>query len=123
MVGAALDSPGRLWLTQINDRRLTVSPSENDGNQFSPAIAVTPVPEAITADAENRPKIAIGEDGIVHANWTQKPGGRMTDFIRYTLAPCRLSGVDKSRGTTKFPSNQWLDGLTTRHDHISKHRS
>jgi hypothetical protein len=82
-VGAALDPSGRLWLAQVKDGRLMVSHAANGGSQFTPASDVTPGPETITADAENRPKIAVGADGIVHLSWTQNLGERMTGFIRY----------------------------------------
>lgn len=82
-VGAALDPSGRLWLAQVRDGRLTISHSANGTSHFSPASAVTPGPETITADSENRPKIVVGADGIVHVSWTQNLGARMTGFIRY----------------------------------------
>lgn len=82
-VGATLDPQDRLWLTQIQDGRLTARSTEKGGSHFSPASIVTPEPETITADAENRPKIAVGTDGIVHVSWTQNLGERMTGFIRY----------------------------------------
>lgn len=81
-VGATLDPSGRLWLAQVRDGRLTVSHSANGTSHFSPASAVTPGPETITADAENRPKVVVGADGIVHVSWTQNLGERMTGFIR-----------------------------------------
>lgn len=82
-VGAALDSRGQLWLARVENRHLLVSHSADGGRSFSAPVAVTPQPEAVTADAENRPKIAIGADGIVHVTWTQNLGKPMTGHIRY----------------------------------------
>ncbi|MBI4988694.1 MAG: exo-alpha-sialidase [Rhodocyclales bacterium] len=82
-VGAALDGEGRLWLARVENRLLVVSHSTDGGRSFSPPVAVTPQPEAVTADAENRPKIAVGADGIVHVTWTQNLGKPMTGHIRY----------------------------------------
>lgn len=82
-VGAALDAQGRLWLARVEDRRLVVSRSEDGGASFGSPAVVTPQPEAVTADAENRPKIAVGADGAVHLTWTQNLGQKMTGHIRY----------------------------------------
>lgn len=83
-IGAALDAQGRLWLAQVRDGELLISHSmegKPDGGRFSAPVRVAA--EAVTADAENRPKIVVGADGIVHASWTQNLGERMTGHIRY----------------------------------------
>jgi hypothetical protein len=82
-VGAALDSRGRLWLARVENHKLWVSRSADEGKSFSAPVAVTPQPEAVTADAENRPKLAVGADGIVHVSWTQSLGKPMSAYIRY----------------------------------------
>jgi len=82
-VGAALDKDGRLWLARMENQRLVVSRSDDGGASFAAPVAVTPQPEAVTADAENRPKIAVGADGVVHLSWTQNLGQKMTGHIRY----------------------------------------
>jgi len=35
------------------------------------------------ADAENRPKLTVGDDGVVHVSWTQSLGKPMSAYIRY----------------------------------------
>ena len=82
-VGAALDAQGRVWLTRVQERRLLVSHSADGGGSFSAPVAVTPQPEAVTADGENRPKLAIGADGTVHVSWTQGLAKPMSAHIRY----------------------------------------
>lgn len=82
-VGAALDAAGRLWLARVEDRLLRVSHSADGGRNFSAPVAVTPQPEAVAAEAENRPKLAVGADGTVHVTWTQSLGRPMTGHIRY----------------------------------------
>jgi hypothetical protein len=52
---AALDAEGRLWLARVENRLLTVSHSTDGGRSFSAPVAVTSQPEAVTAEAENRP--------------------------------------------------------------------
>lgn len=82
-VGAALDAEGRLWLARVENGRLAVSHSADGGRRFSAPIAVTPQFEAVIADAENRPKLAVAFDGTVHVTWTQNLGKPMTGHIRY----------------------------------------
>lgn len=82
-VGATLDSGGRLWLARVENQRLVVTRSTDGGRNFAATVAVTPTAEAVTADAENRPKIAVGADGAVHVTWTQGLGAKMTGHIRY----------------------------------------
>jgi hypothetical protein len=82
-VGAALDSRGQLWLARVENRCLLVVRSSDGGRNFSAPVAVTPQPEAITADAENRPKLAVGDDGVVHVSWTQSLARPMSAYIRY----------------------------------------
>lgn len=82
-VNAALDGSGGLWLVHLKDGRLRISRSIDGGRNFTLLGQVADAAEAITADTENRPKIALGADGIVHVSWTQNLGARMTGFIRY----------------------------------------
>jgi hypothetical protein len=82
-VGATLAADGRLWLARVKEGNLQVAHSADEGRSFSAPAHVTPQPEAVTADAENRPKILVGADGIVHVSWTQNLGERMTGHIRY----------------------------------------
>lgn len=82
-VGAALDAQGRLWLARTENRRLLVSRSDDGGRSFTPPVAVTPEPEAIAADGESRPKIAVAADGAVHVSWNQSLGKPMSGHIRY----------------------------------------
>jgi hypothetical protein len=70
-IGAGLDKSGGLWLARIENQQLMVSRSDDNGVTFSTPIVVTPEPENIVADGENRPKIAIAEDGTVLVTWTQ----------------------------------------------------
>jgi hypothetical protein len=82
-VGATLDARGQLWLARVENRHLMVSHSADGGRRFSAPVPVTPQPEAVTADAENRPKIAVGGDGSVHVSWTQSLAKPMSAHIRY----------------------------------------
>ena len=82
-IGATLDSTGRLWIARVVDQRLVVMRSSDGDRDFVAPVAVTTAAEAVTADAENRPKINVGSDGIVHLSWTQNLGQKMTGHIRH----------------------------------------
>lgn len=83
-VSVAYDGQGRLWLARVEDRHVWVSRSEDDGARFGPAVRVTPQPEAIAAEGENRPKLAVSEDGTVHVSWTVSLPKPYTGHVRYS---------------------------------------
>lgn len=111
-VGAALDAAGQLWLARVENRRLLVSHSTDGGGSFSPPVEVTPQPEAVMADAENRPKIAVGADGSVHVSWTQSLEKPMSAHIRYarstdggkTFSPPAILNDDRQVISHRFDS-------------------
>jgi hypothetical protein len=69
-IGAGLDKNSGLWLARAENQQLLVSRSD-DGVSFSTPIVVTPEPENILADGENRPQVAIARDGTVLVTWIQ----------------------------------------------------
>ena len=82
-VGVTLDQQGRLWLAKVEDQRLLVSSSEDGGQNFSSPAVVTPDPENISADGENRPKIAVARDGTILLTWTQVLPQKYSGNIRF----------------------------------------
>lgn len=82
-VGATLDENGRLWLAKVENRRLLVSRSDDEGQTFSVPVAVTEEPEAIVADGENRPSIAVANDGIVLVTWVQSLPQKYSGNVRF----------------------------------------
>jgi len=82
-VGVAYDAHGRLWLARVENQHLLVSYSDNSGAHFSAPVRVTVAPEAIAADGENRPKIALGVDGSVMLSWTQALPQNYSGNIRF----------------------------------------
>ena len=83
-VGVTIDGDGRLWLARVENQRLLVSHSNDGGVSFSSAVVVTPVPEEISTDGENRPKIAVARDGTVLLSWTQVLPQRHSGNIRFS---------------------------------------
>lgn len=82
-VGVTLDSNGRLWLAKVEHQRLLVSHSNDGGESFSTPVAVTPEAEDISADSENRPKIAVARDGTILLSWTQTLPQKYSGNIRF----------------------------------------
>lgn len=83
-VGATLDAEGRLWLARVENQQLWVSRSDDGGQHFSQPVAVSSEPEAIAADAESRPKIAVARDGTVLLSWTQSLPQKYSGNIRFS---------------------------------------
>lgn len=82
-VGATLDAHGALWLAWVENQQLRVSRSDDDGQSFSPPVTVTPEPENIAANGENRPAIAVAKDGAVLVSWVQSLPQRFTANVRF----------------------------------------
>lgn len=107
-VGVTLDASGRLWLARVADQLLWISRSDDGGQTFSTPVAVSPEPESIAAEAENRPKIAVSKNGTVLLTWTQSLPQKYTGNIRFARS------VDGGR---RFSAPITLndDGRTTSH--------
>lgn len=82
-VGATLDGDGRLWLAKVENQRLLVSRSDDEGKVFSRPVVVTPHPENISADGENRPKISIARDGTVLLTWIEALPQKYSGNVRF----------------------------------------
>lgn len=106
-VGAALDASGRLWLAEVANQRLWISRSDDGGQHFSRPVAVTPEPEDIAADGENRPKIAVARDGTVLLSWIQALPQKYAGNIRFSRS------ADGQRFSPPITLND--DGRVTSH--------
>ena len=83
-VGVTLDQEGRLWLARVIDQRLLIFRSNDGGKYFSELATVTPVPENIGGDGENRPKIQVARDGTVLVTWTELLAEKYTGNIKFS---------------------------------------
>lgn len=83
-VGVTLDANGRLWLARVENQRLLVSQSDDGGKVFSSPVAVTPQPENISADGENRPKISVARDGTVLLTWIESLPQKYSGNVRFS---------------------------------------
>lgn len=88
-VGVTLDENGRLWLARVEDGRLLVSWSEDEGKSFSSPVVVTQERENISVDGENRPKIAVARDSAVLLTWTQTLPQKYSGNIRFARSTDR----------------------------------
>lgn len=70
-VSLTADSNGRIWMAQAKGGQVWVSFSDDNGKRFSPAVAANPTQMKVAADAEARPKIALGANGQVYLSWTE----------------------------------------------------
>lgn len=69
-ISVAADEKGKLWLVRMQDGHIRVSHSEDGGKHFSEGVTVNPQPEAILAENQNRPKIAV-RNGVIAVTWVQ----------------------------------------------------
>jgi hypothetical protein len=107
-VGVALDESGRLWIAKVENQHLLVFWSDDDGKSFSTPIQATPEPENILADGENRPKIAIANDGTVLLTWVQSLPQKYSGNVRFARS------IDSGR-TFSQPVTLNDDGRITSH--------
>ncbi len=81
---ATFDNDGRLWVAFVQNEHVYVSYSNDEGRNYSAAVAVNPVPEDAEHNGENRPKIIVDRDGTLYVSWTLKTSPRFTGEIRFS---------------------------------------
>ncbi len=83
---AAVDRSGRLWIVGKEvvqgDQFVTVKMSADFGKTWSVPKRIQAVPEPISADGENRPKIAFGTKGELYVTYTKPLAKPYTGEIR-----------------------------------------
>ena len=82
--GAAFAPDGRLWIVGLNENlQLFVQSSSSEKlGDWEPQKILNTTGDAISADGENRPKIAFGPNGWVVISYTQPLAKPYTGFIR-----------------------------------------
>jgi len=83
---AAFDPGGRLLAVTKQGDHLMLYRSADEGASWSAPVVVNAQPEAISADGENRPKVAFAHDGGVLVSWTRPLGKPNTGEIRFARA-------------------------------------
>jgi hypothetical protein len=81
-VSVAEDEHGVLWSVSMRNGHLWLARSEDGGKSFLEATKVNIVPEAILADGQSRPMIAVG-GGVIAVSWAQALPKLHTGHIRF----------------------------------------
>lgn len=85
---ATLDPQGRLWIVRTEpvdkNAHVLVQRSDDRGNTWLPSVRVTAKPEPVSADGENRPKLAFGSRSELYVSWTSPTSEKFTGDIRFT---------------------------------------
>lgn len=88
---AAVDPQGRLWIaakeTAAEGQFVTVQMSLDEGKTWSAPVRVQPKPEPVSAEGENRPKLAFGPKGEMLITWTRPLAKPYTGEIRLVRSP------------------------------------
>lgn len=74
---------GRLWVVTAHDGHVWLRHSDDFGKTLSRPVAVNAEAEAVSAEGENRPKIALGSQGAIYVSWTHPLPKPWTGFIRF----------------------------------------
>lgn len=82
-VGVAVDESGILWSARMRDGHIWVAHSDDNGKTFSEGTKVNLLPEAILADGQNRPMIAVG-GGVIAVSWAQATQKLFSGNIRFS---------------------------------------
>lgn len=83
-VSAAFDGDGRLWRVRSDGGHIVVERSDDLGASFGPAVRVNPEPEVIGTEGDNRPKIAIADDGAIYVSYTRLLDRPFSGDIRFS---------------------------------------
>ncbi len=78
------DQQGTLWVAKVQDGHLYLSASTDGGKHNSEPVRVNAVAEAIAADGENRPKIAVDKNGAIYLTWTRLEEKLFSGDIRFS---------------------------------------
>lgn len=112
-IGAAFGPDGTLWTVGLDaQRRLVLQSSADHGRQWSEPRALDIGQDSVSADGENRPKIAFGPKGIVVVSYTRPGAKPFTGDIRLlrstdggtTFAPAVTVHHDRAPITHRFES-------------------
>lgn len=85
---AAVDHRGRLWIARTEaaengNSHVVLERSDDRGVTWQPAVRVTSRAEPVSADGENRPKLAFGPRDEMYVSWTSPTSEKFTGDIRF----------------------------------------
>ncbi len=89
--GAAVDARGRIWIagkeSAADGQYVVLHMSADGGHSWSAPRRIQRAPEAVSADGENRPKLAFGPDGALYITYTKPLAKQYTGEIRLVRSP------------------------------------
>ena len=86
---AAFAPDGALYAVTKDGQHVLLHRSADEGRSWEAAVVVNAEPEQISAEGENRPKLAFDADGAALVSWTRPLGKRFTGEIRFARADDR----------------------------------
>lgn len=85
-VGLASGPDGALYAALVEHGRIQIQRSQDDGNSWQAHARVNRDAEAIAADGENHPQLAVGADGALYVSWSRRFEQRFTGDVRFARA-------------------------------------
>nr|WP_298169506.1 sialidase family protein [uncultured Pseudomonas sp.] len=85
-VGLASGPDGVLYAALVEHGHIQIQRSEDDGNSWQAHAQVNRQAEAIAADGENHPQLAVGADGTLYVSWARRFEQRFTGDVRFARA-------------------------------------
>jgi hypothetical protein len=82
-ITTAFDAQGKLWRARVEHGQIMLSYSTDLAKSFSNEIIVNSEPETISAENENRPKIAFGKSQEVYLSWTRSLEQPFSGDVRF----------------------------------------
>lgn len=86
---AAFAPDGALYAVTKDGQHVLLHRSGDDGRSWEAPVVVNATPEQISAEGENRPKLAFDADGAALVSWTRPLPKRFTGEIRFARADDR----------------------------------
>lgn len=113
IITTTFDAAGVLYAAEAKDDRITVATSRDFGRTFGDPVVLTPAPEALDANGEARPKVAIGRGGEVFVSWTRKGSAPYTGDIRFARSTDggRTFSLPVTINDDKLPIGHRFDSL------------
>ncbi|HLD65609.1 MAG TPA: hypothetical protein VJA19_06175 [Pseudomonas sp.] len=85
-VGLASGPNGALYAALVEHGHIQIQRSQDDGNSWQAHARVNQQAEAIAADGENHPQLAVGADGTLYVSWARRFEQRFTGDLRFARA-------------------------------------
>lgn len=110
---AAFSPDGHLYAVAKQGEHIVLYRSTDEGASWAAPVLVNAQPEAISADGENRPKLAFAADGALLVSWTRPLGKPFSGAVRLArsedgrqFSPPLTVHRDQAEITHRFDSMQ-----------------